>query len=96
MGNTGRPGTVENALDKQAPDVGRLNLQDRHEVEALRAALNCRVTDLYAAVAMVGDMVDDIRRYIIKTIERRQAVREDAVSDVLPPLWPPPADWERR
>lgn len=69
-------------------DNPRLDLADRHEIEMLCAALNCRLTDVYVAVANVGDALGDVRRFITRTLERRQIVRDDPVCDSLPPLRP--------
>ena len=47
----------------------RLNICDDHEVDALCEALNCRRTDVYEAVAYVGDYVCCVREYLKRTIQ---------------------------
>ncbi len=51
--------------------VERLNLARRHEIEVLCAAFACDPTDVYVAVATVGDKVLDVRRHM-----RRILIRE--------------------
>jgi len=75
------------ALNIDWRDNPRLDLADRHEIDALRTALNCRRTDLYDAVAMVGDSVRDIRRHVEKMLDQRQYARDDIVIGDLPPVW---------
>ena len=45
----------------------RLNICDDHEVDALCEALNCRRTDVYEAVAYVGDYVCCVEAFLKKT-----------------------------
>ncbi len=49
-------------------DVERLNLANRHEIEALCAAFGCIPTDVYVAVAMVGDRMCDVRGNLMKVL----------------------------
>jgi hypothetical protein len=42
----------------------RLNICDAHEVDALCAELCCQRTDIYEAVAYVGDYVCCVREYL--------------------------------
>lgn len=75
-------------------DVVRLNLGDERELDVVCAALNCRKTDLIAAVSTVGDRVHDVRRYLEKALGPRSgietAMRPAArVSTRLPPRWTP-------
>ncbi|HSQ83039.1 MAG TPA: DUF3606 domain-containing protein [Casimicrobiaceae bacterium] len=67
----------------------RLNMSDRYEVEVLCAAFGCTQTDVYVAVAMVGDKIRDVRRYMRRMLGRE----EDRAATILrmeplPPLWP--------
>ncbi|MDE2210094.1 MAG: DUF3606 domain-containing protein [Betaproteobacteria bacterium] len=71
-------------------DVERLNLASRHEIEALCAAFGCIPTDVYVAVATVGDKLRDLRRHLEKVLghgEMAQPVTVVAVG-ALPPMWP--------
>ena len=45
----------------------RLNLGNETELYMLAAALQCHLTDLYVAVANVGDKLEDVTRYLAKT-----------------------------
>jgi hypothetical protein len=67
----------------------RLNIGDRYEIEVLCAAFGCTPTDVYAAVAMVGDRIRDVRRYLRRVLGRE----EDRTATILrieplAPLWP--------
>ena len=67
----------------------RLNIGDRYEIEVLCAAFACTPTDVYVGVAMVGDRIRDIRRYMRRVLGRE----EDRTATILrmeplPPLWP--------
>jgi hypothetical protein len=53
------------------PDVVRLNLADNREVDVLCTGFGCDRVDVYVAVAMVGDVLSDIRRYLARAIEPR-------------------------
>jgi hypothetical protein len=44
----------------------RLNFGNDTELYLLAEALGCEITDLYIAVATVGDRVDDVIRHIRK------------------------------
>ncbi|MGA8032687.1 MAG: hypothetical protein WCB48_09855 [Casimicrobiaceae bacterium] len=53
------------------PHVVRLNLADNREVDVLCTGFGCARVDVYVAVAMVGDVLNDIRRYLARAIEPR-------------------------
>ncbi|MGE5668005.1 MAG: DUF3606 domain-containing protein [Betaproteobacteria bacterium] len=55
------------------PDVVRLNLADNREVDVLCASFGCARVDVYIAVATVGDVLNDVRRYLAKAIQPRAA-----------------------
>ena len=70
-------------------DVERVNLASRHEIEALCAAFGCDPTDVYVAVATVGDKIRDVRCHLRRVLGRE----EDRAATILhmkrlPPLWP--------
>jgi hypothetical protein len=50
------------------PENGRLNICDDREVNTLSAALACLPTDVYEAVAYVGDRICCIRLHVQKTL----------------------------
>ena len=67
----------------------RLNIGDRYDIELLCAAFGCTPTDVYVAVAMVGDKIRDVRRYMRRALGRE----EDRTATILrleplPTLWP--------
>lgn len=70
----------------------RINVADKFELDVLCAHFGCDRTDIYVAVAMVGDRLIDIRRYLTKVLEPRQ--EEKATSPALEvitsllPAWP--------
>ena len=68
-------------------DNPRLDLADCHEIDVLCAELNCCRTDVYLAVAMVGDSVCDVRRYIGSVLEQRAGERGPTKLGDLPPVW---------
>jgi hypothetical protein len=59
-----------------AVDVGerdmRVNLGNETELYMLAAALDCDIVDLYIAVAMVGDKLEAVTKYLEK-ISQQQA-----------------------
>jgi len=58
-------------MDAKCHDSAQLNICDDQAVDALSAALKCLLpTDLYQAVAMVGDRICCIRLFIRKTVTR--------------------------
>jgi hypothetical protein len=64
----------------------QLNICDESEVNRLSLALDCLPTEVYDAVAMVGDCICCIRAHVRKTI-RPMHVRRDRISVLnLPPL----------
>jgi len=68
-------------------DNPRVDLADGHEIDVLCRELNCCRTDIYLAVAMVGDSVRDIRRYIGSALEQRAGERRPTKFSDLPPAW---------
>ena len=44
----------------------RLNLGNRTELDVLAEAFDCELVDLYIAVAMVGDKLEDVTKYLRK------------------------------
>lgn len=83
-----RTATVS-VLVTEPPADARLNIGDRGEIDMLCAAFACTPTDIYVGVAMVGDRIDDVRRYLRRTLGREEdhAARGPHVGP-LPPLWP--------
>ena len=66
-----------------------INVSDRREVQLLCEALNCRTTDLFIAIATVGDRVSEIRRFIARTFGQSRFARDGEASTCeLPPPWP--------
>jgi hypothetical protein len=65
-----------------------LNICNEREVDALAAALDCLVIDLYEAVAFVGDRPCCIRAYVERRIGRGvpAATTGPGPSEV-PPVW---------
>ena len=53
------------------PNGVRLNLADNREVDVLCAAFGRARVDVYIAVAMVGDVLNDVRRYLARAIGPR-------------------------
>jgi hypothetical protein len=47
----------------------RINVADNFELDVLCAHFGCVRTDIYVAVAMVGDRLIDVRRYLTKVLE---------------------------
>ena len=74
-------------LDNDWLDNPRLDLADRHEIDVLCAALNCRPVDVFLAVGMVGDSVRDIRRYIGTVLEKRLSELGTTTLSNMPPVW---------
>ena len=73
------------------PSLFHLNIADDREVAALAAALGCLPTDIFGAIAAVGDRLDAIRRYIQSTLgheRERRPCRLVWTADDLPPVWP--------
>ena len=74
------------------PDVARLNLADNREVDVLCACFSCDRVDVYVAVAMVGDVLNDIRRYLTRALgprpERNATSPALRVITSLLPAWP--------
>jgi hypothetical protein len=62
----------------------RLNIENRHQVARLCSEFTCRSTDVYIAVAMVGDRLREIRAYL----RRALSPAATPVAKDLPPLWP--------
>lgn len=46
----------------------RLNLGNETELYMVAADLGCRIADLYVAVAFVGDKLEDVARFLAKTV----------------------------
>ena len=89
MGTLDRGSAMGGNLTPPPQDVERLNLARRHEVEALCAAFGCDPTDVYVAVATVGDKFRDVRRHLRRALGRE----EDRAAPILrttplPALWP--------
>lgn len=59
----------------------RINVADNCELDVLCAHFGCDRTDIYVAVAMVGDRLIDVRRYLTKVLESRP--EEEATSPAL-------------
>jgi hypothetical protein len=51
----------------------RLDLGNRTELDLLAEAFNCELVDLYIAVAMVGDKLEDVTKYLMKISEQAAA-----------------------
>lgn len=51
----------------------RLNLGNETELYLLAADLRCCITDLYVAVASVGDKLEDVKRFVAKKIHGQEA-----------------------
>lgn len=49
----------------------RLNLGNETELYLVAAELRCQITDLYVAVASVGDKLEDVARFLAKAIPRQ-------------------------
>jgi hypothetical protein len=63
--------------------AAKLDIADPHQVARLCSEFGCRARDIYIAVAMVGDDVQELRSYLVRTVSPGPS---SAVSD-LPPLW---------
>ena len=61
----------------------KLDMADPHQVARLSSEFGCRARDIYIAVAMVGDNMQQLRSYLVRTVSPQPS---SAVSD-LPPLW---------
>jgi hypothetical protein len=48
----------------------RLDLRNETELYMLADALGCELVDLYIAVAMVGDKLEDVTNYLRKICEQ--------------------------
>jgi hypothetical protein len=86
-------GVISANFPRQGPsDVVRLNLGDDRELDLICAALGCRRTDIFVAVSAVGDIVDDIRRYMIETLGPQTTATPAAPAvqalAKIPPPWP--------
>ncbi|MHB8493703.1 MAG: DUF3606 domain-containing protein [Casimicrobiaceae bacterium] len=79
-------GVIGGSLVHAPQDVERVNLASRHEIEALCAAFGCVPTDVYVAVATVGDKLRDVRRHLGKVLGRGE-ITPPAIGP-LPSLWP--------
>lgn len=63
--------------------AAKLDLADPHQVARLCSEFACRARDIYIAVAMVGDDVQQLRSYLVRMVSPGPS---SAISD-LPPLW---------
>jgi hypothetical protein len=63
--------------------AAKLDIADPHQVARMCSEYGCRARDIYIAVAMVGDNMQELRSYLVRTISPQAS---SAVSD-LPPLW---------
>jgi hypothetical protein len=63
--------------------TAKLDMADPHQVARLCSEFACRARDIYIAVAVVGDNVQELRSYLVRAVSPRPS---SAVSD-LPPLW---------
>jgi hypothetical protein len=63
--------------------AAKLDIADPHQVARLRSEFGCRARDIYIAVAMVGDDMQALRSYLVRT-GLTWAV---FAGDGLPPLW---------
>ena len=90
MGALERNGTIGGSLMLTRQDVRCLNLASRQEIEALCAAFGCVPTDVYVAVATVGDKIRDVRGYLRKVLGHGEIEQRAIVMALgpLPPLWP--------
>ena len=77
-GNAGSVGA--NASNSRS---ARLDMSDPHQVARLCLEFGCRERHIYIAVAVVGDRLPDVRRYLKRVLLPGP---NSAVSD-LPPLW---------
>ena len=76
------PSTDTQSIDSQ------LNISDRNAIDALCIAFGCTASDVYTAVAMGGDRMRDVRRFLAALTEPRPE-QLDPVSRgaSLPPIW---------
>ena len=65
----------------------QLNICDDAAVNRLCVALNCRPTDIYQAVAFVGDCVCCVREYVERSITPDAARSARINLYELPPMW---------
>ena len=74
------------------PEVIRVNPADDCEVDVLCAHFGCERVDIYVAVAMVGDVLSDVRRHFARALqlrpERSPAAAAQKVVTSLCPAWP--------
>lgn len=77
-------------LATESPSAMRLNIGNWREVEALCAAFGCARTDIYVAVAMVGDRIRDVRAYLRKSLGHDELTELASVFvlESLPPAGP--------
>jgi hypothetical protein len=74
--------TVPVRADGQAL-AAQLDLADPHQVGRLCLEFACRERDVYIAVAMVGDSVQQLRKYLLRMLAPGPA----SPGVDLPPLW---------
>jgi hypothetical protein len=67
--------------------TAQLNICNDSEVNRLSVALDCRPTEVYDAIAMVGDCICCIRAHLRKTTPPIRAPHEGVLLLNLPPLW---------
>jgi hypothetical protein len=65
----------------------QLNICNDSEVNRLSVALDCRPTEVYDAVAAVGDSICCIRAHVRKTTRHIHAPHEPVHVLELPPVW---------
>jgi len=65
-------------------DGVQLNICDRAAVDQLCAVLNCAPTDVYQAIAFVGDRLCCIQDYVRRTVHRHGVPRRVATCVSLP------------
>jgi hypothetical protein len=84
-------GATISVLMTESPSAVRLNIGNWREVEALCAAFGCVQTDVYVAVAMVGDKIRDVRAYLRKALGQDELTERGSVFvlESLPPAGPP-------
>lgn len=71
-------------------DTAQLSICDDGQVKHLSAALDCLPTDIYQAVAFVGDRVCCIQAYIQKALATVAPRRTRIKVGELPPTWDEP------
>jgi len=67
--------------------TAQLNICNDREVNHLSVALDCLPTEVYDAVAMMGDCICCIRAHVRKTTRPMHAPHERINVLNLPPLW---------